>query len=307
MIKLLDLIKEYGNQGPTSPEVYKLIPPSEEIIPSSMGEIKKIPNLIYDMGGGETSFYDESNVVIIDNMDEHEVLNGIIDNSNVKEKLYIKYNLEKSSSFPLSNKIIISQLVYHLTNSEALAETVNNSIKPNGTIQFKSDVVTAKDKKFIENLKKLGFHTHKFEEEDEGGVLYLKKLKPKNKIITPFDREYKKPKTKWWFKDYKGEIHNFKNGKELQNYFTLYAEGLFRKYPYFYIKRFEFGKDTGEWIKRTLDQYYPWFKESEKKKYGMSPYMLPADMEKAYDKNKKSFDIFRNHEFSHDPYKFFKF
>jgi len=293
MIKLVDLLKEYNNQGPSSPEVYILDTKTKEVIPSSMNEIQKISNLVYDMGGGETSLYDEYNIVIIDNIDENEVLKGILNTSSAKKKLYIKYNLEKSYTFPKASKIIASQIVYHLNNIEEFTETVVNSLKPNGIIEFNSDIVTSEDKKFIQNLKNSGFFIFKFKEQNNGGVLYLNKSKPDQEIITPFDKEYKKPKKQYLFQGYDGEIHIFKNKKELKSYFISYAEKLFEKYPYIYIKEFDNNEETGNWIKRELKHYSPW------SYMGNSLDILAGDMEEAYDKNYKPLTIFRNFKISH--------
>ena len=157
-IKLIDLLREYGNQGPSTPEVYILDIKNDKIIPSSLKEVQKISNLVYDMGGGETSYFDEYNIVIIDNFDEVEVVDSIEANSNADKKLYIKYNLENTYSFPKANKIIISQLVYHLDNIENFAKTVDNSLKPDGKIEFFSDIMDKPDIEFIKILtEKYGF------------------------------------------------------------------------------------------------------------------------------------------------------
>jgi len=146
---LAGIIQEYDNQGPSTPEVYILDVTNKQVIPSSMEEVQKLSNLIYDMGGGETSYYDEYNIVIVDNIDENEVLEGISDG---KQKLYIKYNLENPISLPKANKIIASQLVYHLDNIENFAKTVNDSLKPNGIFEFFSDIMSKEDKQFLQIL-----------------------------------------------------------------------------------------------------------------------------------------------------------
>ena len=295
MIKLIDLLKEYNNQGPSIPEVYILDTKTNKVTPSSMEEVQKISNLIYDMGGGEASLYDEYNVVIVDNMDENKVLEGILNTSAGEKKLYIKYNLEKPYSFPPANKIIASQVVYHLKNVEGFAQTINDSLKSGGGIEFNSDIVTSNDKKFLKSLKELGFYVHNFKEQNNGGVLFLKKSKSNTLIITPFDKEYKKPKENYWFQGYDGEIHNFKTYKELKSYFITYSEKLFKEHPYFYTKDFLFGKETGKWSKIQLKDYNPWSET-----YGNSLEVLIYKMKKAYDKNKNPFPIFRNFKISHD-------
>jgi hypothetical protein len=151
-IKLMDILREYNNQGPSTPEVYILDIKNNKIIPSSLKEVQKISNLVYDMGGGETSYYDEYNIVIIDNLDLDDVVRGIKTGSKADKKLYIKYNLENTYSFPKADKIIVSQLVYHLDNIENFAKTVNDSLKPNGVIEFFSDEMLDQDVEFIKIL-----------------------------------------------------------------------------------------------------------------------------------------------------------
>jgi hypothetical protein len=195
-IKLMDILREYKNQGPSTPEVYILDIENDKIIPSSLKEVQKISNLVYDMGGGETSYHDEYNIVIIDNFDEVEVVDGIKANSIADKKLYIKYNLENTYAFPKADKIIISQLVYYLDNIENFAKTVNDSLKPNGKIEFFSDKMYEKsDIGFIKILtEKYGFKL------PEGVSLdNIKKQKSQNLIIQKV-LPYKTPP----------EIHKFK-------------------------------------------------------------------------------------------------
>lgn len=204
MIKLADILKEYKNQGPTSPEVYILDVENNEVIPSSLKEIQTISNLSYDMGGGESSFYDEYNIVIVDNMEPNDVLKNISNTSNAKKKLYVKYNLEVSFSFPQANEIIISQLVYHLKNIESFAETVNNSLKPNGKIKFYSDKMFKIDKQFIQILiEKFNFFLP-----DNIELKDLSKFK-ELELILQKNQSYKTPPEILKFK-----IKNIKNGDE---------------------------------------------------------------------------------------------
>jgi hypothetical protein len=147
-----DKLNEYDNSSTTSPKVFILDVKDNKIIPSDMGEVNKVSNLTYDMGGGETSYYDEYNVVIVDNMDENEVLEGLPSSSNAEKKLYIKFNLNSSINLPKANKIKIAQLVYHLSNLESFAQTVNNSLKDGGKIEFFSDKMFKKDKQFLDIL-----------------------------------------------------------------------------------------------------------------------------------------------------------
>ncbi len=145
------LFLEYGNQGPSIPKSY-LVKKDKTFKEIPFSEVSKITNLIYDMGGGETSYYDEYNVVVIDNFPVEKFAEGLNDNSNAEKKLYVMYNLEKPYSFPKANKIIIAQLVYNLKNISNFAETVNNSLKPNGKIEFFSDMMFKEDKEFIKIL-----------------------------------------------------------------------------------------------------------------------------------------------------------
>jgi hypothetical protein len=294
-MKLLNILKEYSNQGPTSPEVYLFDTTRDEITKTTIKKVQTIPNLIYDMGGGETSYYGQYNIVIIDNMDEGDVFETINDMTSTPQKIYIKYNLENPYSFPKADKIIASQVVYHLKNVEGFANTINNSLKPNGVVEFNSDIIAPQDKKFLQFLKELGFHTHNFKEQNQGGVLLLKKSNPSKQIVTPFDKGYKKPKRKYQFQGYDGEVHTFKNYKGLKNHFIEYAENLFSKYPYIYTQDYNFGEPTGDFIKHRIEDYDPWREE-----WGNSLEILTYHMKSAYDKDHKPFNIFRNYKISHD-------
>jgi hypothetical protein len=183
MIKLLDLLKEYGNQGPSSPESYLI--ENEEIQKIPFSDISKISNLEYDMGGGETSLYEEYNIVVIDNIPVEE----FAQDPGGDKKIYIEYNLENSYSFPKANKIYLSQIVYHIDNIEALAKTVNDSLKSNGILDFFSDIMSKEDKQFIKILvENYGFFLP-----DNASLKSLSKYKEKNLLLrrgTP----YKTPK-----------------------------------------------------------------------------------------------------------------
>lgn len=144
-------INEYGNQGPSSPECY-LVKKDNTFKKISMDFVSKIPNLIYDMGGGETSYYDEYNVVVIDNFPIKDFADRINDNSHNIKKLYVMFNLEKYFSFPKANKIIIAQLVYYIKNIDNLAKTVNDSLKEDGSVLFFSDMMVKIDRDFLKIL-----------------------------------------------------------------------------------------------------------------------------------------------------------
>ena len=173
----IKLLKEYGNRGPKQPKVY-LVKNDETFEEVSISEVTKISNLIYDMGGGETSLYDEYNVVVIDNFPIKDFAKYINDNSTPDKKLYISYNLENSYSFPKADEIIISQLIYHLENISNFAETVNNSLKLNGKITFFSDIMCKEDKEFLKTMiKKYGFHF-------SDNIKFIELSKYKNKNLT---------------------------------------------------------------------------------------------------------------------------
>jgi hypothetical protein len=179
MIKLLDLLKEYDNQGPTTPESYLIEKGKIKKIPFS--DISKISNLEYDMGGGETSLYEEYNVVVIDNIPVKE----FAEDPGGDKKIYLEYNLENSYSFPKANKIHLSQVVYHITNIEALAKTVNDSLKSNGILDFFSDIMSKEDKQFIKILvENYGFFLP-----DSASLKSLSRYKEKNLLLrrgTPY-------------------------------------------------------------------------------------------------------------------------
>lgn len=198
------IIKEYGNQGPFSPILY-LVKNDETFKEIPFSELSKVSNLIYDMGGGESSYYDEYNVVVIDNFPIKDFAKSINNNSNAKKKLYISYNLEKSYSFPKAIKIIISQLTFHLNNVEALAETVNNSIKSNGKIEFFSSEMSKKCKEFLKTL----IDKYEFYLPDNITLDKISKYKSetltliKNKsYITPKEKKLKRFNWKGSFEDF---------------------------------------------------------------------------------------------------------
>jgi hypothetical protein len=173
MIKLLDLLKEYDNQGPSIPESYLIENRKIKKIPFS--DISKIPNLEYDMGGGETSLYEEYNIVVIDNIPVKEFAKD----PGGDKKIYIEYNLENPYSFPKANKIHLSQVVYHINNIEALAKTVNDSLKSNGVLDFFSDIMSKEDKQFINIL----VENYDFFLPDNTSLKSLSRYKEKNLLL----------------------------------------------------------------------------------------------------------------------------
>jgi hypothetical protein len=142
-------INEYNNSGPTTPKVY-IVKDDGTYKEAPIELLSKISNLTYDMGGGETNFYPSKNIVIVDNIPVEEFAKSP---GEIKgEKIYVEYNLNNPTSLPKANKIIASQLVYHLDNREAFAQTVANSLKDGGTFEFNSDLMNQKDKMFLQHL-----------------------------------------------------------------------------------------------------------------------------------------------------------
>ena len=142
-------INEYDNSGPTTPKVY-IVKDDGTYKEAPIKLLSKISNLTYDMGGGETNYYPAKNIVIVDNIPVEEFAK---EPGDIKgEKVYVEYNLNNPTSLPKANKIIASQLVYHLDNREAFAQTVANSLKDGGTFEFQSDLMNKKDKMFLQHL-----------------------------------------------------------------------------------------------------------------------------------------------------------
>jgi hypothetical protein len=142
-------INEYDNSGPTTPKVY-IVKDDGTYKEAPIELLSKISNLTYDMGGGETNYYPEKNIVIVDNIPVEEFAK---EPGDIKgEKVYVEYNLNIPTILPKANKIIVSQLVYHLDNPKAFAQTISNSLKDEGTIDFFSDLMSKEDKIFLKYL-----------------------------------------------------------------------------------------------------------------------------------------------------------
>lgn len=139
-------------------ELYEINIKNNNIKKVNSQELHKIKNLIYDMGGGESSYYDEKNIVIIDNIDintelgKKTVIDGIEQNSNAETKLYIQHDLNIYYKFPLSNKIIISQLLFYIKNIQNLAKIVNDCLKSGGIVEFFSSKMYKEDINFLKIL-----------------------------------------------------------------------------------------------------------------------------------------------------------
>jgi hypothetical protein len=174
------LLKEYDNIGPSTPKIY-LVKEDGTFEETSLKILSKISNLTYDMGGGETNYYPEKNIVIVDNIPVEEFAKSSGDIES--EKVYVEYNLNKPYSFPKADKIIASQLIYHLDDPISFSKTVNTSLKENGKFQFFSDLMNNEDKKFLKYLS------------SEYGFGLPKSLpKFKGKPISLVRGEYKSPK-----------------------------------------------------------------------------------------------------------------
>jgi hypothetical protein len=142
-------INEYNNVGPSTPKTY-IVKNDGTYKEVPIKLLSKISNLIYDMGGGETNYYPEKNIVIVDNIPIEEFVKNP---GEIKdEKIYVEYNLNQSYSFPKADKIIASQLVYHLDDTKSFAKTINDSLKDEGVFEFFSDVLSKEDKIFLEYL-----------------------------------------------------------------------------------------------------------------------------------------------------------
>jgi hypothetical protein len=172
-------LNEYNNVGPSTPKTY-IVKNDGTYKEVPIKLLSKIPNLIYDMGGGETNYYPEENIVIVDNIPIEEFAENPGDIKD--KKIYVEYNLNLPTSLPKANKIIAAQLVYHLDDVKSFAKTVDNSLKDGGIFEFFSDVMSKEDKIFLEYLSsEFGF----------GIPTTLSKYK--NSIIKIKKGEYVKP------------------------------------------------------------------------------------------------------------------
>jgi hypothetical protein len=183
----LHLLKEYGNQGPSIPKVFELIYNNNEINELDINEVNKINNLVYDFGGGETIYYEDENIVIVDNLEENEIIEAMGD-EGIERKIYIKFNLEKYYPLPKANKILVYQLIYHLNNVENITKTINDSLTSDGVVEFATDKITNLDKKFVSNLEKMGFNAYKVENFNKGYIINFSKEKPSNNIKNPLSK-----------------------------------------------------------------------------------------------------------------------
>ena len=183
-------INEYNNSGPTTPKVY-IVKDDGTYKEAPIELLSKISNLTYDMGGGETNYYPEKNIVIVDNIPVEEFAKEPGDIKD--EKVYVEYNLNKSISLPKASKIIASQLVYHLDDIKSFAQTVSNSLKSGGTFEFFSDMMFDVDKDFLKHLsKKYGFGLPENIDSFKGESLPLKKGEYTGP--TPSPKEFEEPK-----------------------------------------------------------------------------------------------------------------
>ena len=183
-MKLLDILRES-----ISSNIYKITFNDDEfnIEESNLSEISKIPNLTYDMGGGETVYYPSSNVVAVDYIDVNDYARWTLDEwgDELSVKYYILQDLNIPFSFPKANEIILSKVVIYIKNIEALAQSVNNSLKPNGKIDFFAEhgknTLSKKDINFLQILNEK--YSFQFEnnqtidqlKKDPTQMIYLKK------------------------------------------------------------------------------------------------------------------------------------
>ena len=170
---LAEIVTEYNNTGPSTPKVY-IVKADGNYKEVPIEILSKIPNLTYDMGGGETNFFPEKNIVIVDNIPVKQFAQ---EPGEIKdEKIYVEYNLNQPFSFPKANKIIASQIVYHLGDIKSFAKTINDSLKNGGTFQFFSDLMNKQDKEFLNYLSsEYEFGLPKNLNPYKGGNLLLKK------------------------------------------------------------------------------------------------------------------------------------
>ncbi len=174
-------LKEYNNVGSSTPKVY-IIKDDGTYKEAPISLLSKISNLIYDMGGGETNYYPEKNIVIVDNIPVEEFAENPGDIKG--EKIYVEYNLNLPTSLPKANKIIAAQLAYHLDNVESFAKTVNNSLKDGGTFEFFSDVMSKEDKIFLKYLSgEFGFGIPTTLSKYKNSIIKIKK----GKYIKPLE------------------------------------------------------------------------------------------------------------------------
>jgi hypothetical protein len=166
-------INEYNNTGPSTPKVY-IVKADGTYKEAPIKILSKISNLTYDMGGGETNFFPEKNIVIVDNIPVEQFAQ---EPGEIKdEKIYIEYNLNQPYSFPKANKILAAQVVYHLDDIKSFAKTVNDSLKDGGTFQFFSDKMFKIDKEFLNYLSsEYGFGLPKNLNQYKSSNLLLKK------------------------------------------------------------------------------------------------------------------------------------
>jgi PAS domain-containing protein len=214
-------INEYNNSGPTTPKVY-IVKDDGTYKESPIELLSKISNLTYDMGGGETNFYPSKNIVIVDNIPVEEFAKSPGESKG--EKIYVEYNLNNPTSLPKANKIIASQVVYHLDNREAFAQTVANSLKDGGTFEFNSDLMNQKDKMFLQHLSdEYGFGLPSNLNQYKSDSLPLKKGEFAEPVISYIykitDKDGKTAKLsvtkkgKWWeYEKIDGDL-DFKTGK----------------------------------------------------------------------------------------------
>jgi len=83
------ILNEYENVGPTIPKIY-IVKEEGTYKEAQIELLSKINNLVYDMGGGETNYYPQKNIVIIDNIPVEEFASSPGEING--EKIYVEYN-----------------------------------------------------------------------------------------------------------------------------------------------------------------------------------------------------------------------
>jgi hypothetical protein len=189
-------INEYegdnGEEKNNSPTLYHII--NNKTKKLSISNLNKFNIDSYDLGGAETDQYsDDSKVVIVDNYNIDEYIDN---NGPIKDKLFINFNLNKYYNFPKVKKIIIVNTVFHLSNIENIAKTINDSLLTGGIIEYGSDFSDNKGIEFLDILKnKYKFYIIKITKTSPGELLILSKTKPEKELQSIFFNKNKlKPK-----------------------------------------------------------------------------------------------------------------
>ena len=159
-MKLLDILRES-----ISSNMYKITFNDDKfnVEKSDLNEISKIPNLTYDMGGGETVYDPSPDIVAVDYINVNNYAKWVLDEwgDELSVKYYILQDLNIPFILPKANKIILSKVVIYIKDIESLAQSVNNSLKLNGKIDFFAEhgrnILSKKDINFLQTLNEKYF------------------------------------------------------------------------------------------------------------------------------------------------------